>query len=166
MSKLTRLAIGFLFVTALASTGCGESKCEECTDCSSFLGEYYGTVESLNETCADVMLLTGDEYMKVLSATPFSFESRDSRGYWSVFEGTLCNTADEDYPKQYSFNAYYRPDTTGQDYSLDYTLVGFFSVEDETSEVITVTASLDLRFVFDDGEICTLSGDVRLSKAL
>jgi len=162
-------ARGFVFgllLAAFLSAGCADTECKECTDCPSFVGEYYGTIKSLNETCADVMLLTGEEYMKVISQTPLSFESRDSRGLWAVFNGTLCDTNDEDYPMTYFFTAYYSPDTTNQDYTLDYSYIGFFTAEDETAEVITVTATVDLRFVFEDGEICTLSGDVRLSKTL
>lgn len=163
MSKFTNLAVGLLLATALAMTGCEETKCDECTECPSFLGEYYGTIESLNETCADVMLLTGNEYMNVISQTPLKFESRDSRGLWVVFDGTLCATTDEDYPMNYFFTAYYTPDTSDRDYTLDYSLIGFFSVEEQSAEVVSVTATLDLRFAFDDGEVCSLTGDVRLT---
>ena len=86
MVKVSKLALGVLLAIALVLTGCEETTCEPCEDgCPSFLGEYYGTIESLNETCADVMLLTGDKYIKVISQNPFEFESRDSLGRWCVF---------------------------------------------------------------------------------
>lgn len=166
MRKVSGLIFGALLAMAFLSAGCGETECDECADCT-FEGEYYGTIQSLNETCADVMLLTGDKYVKVISQNPLTLESRDSLGRWGMYTGMLCNTTDEDDPRNYPFNGLHSPDTTGKDYRLNYTLVGFFTAEyqeEETSYPASITATLDLRFVFDDGEICTLTGDIRLSR--
>ena len=176
MRKYTWLAFGILLAIPLLLAGCEEVKCdpciyctgvevgEECTPgCPSFLGEYYGTIESLNETCADVILLTGDDYMNVISQNPLRFEARDSQGRWSVFDGTLCFSTEED-PKNFPFNAYYTPDTSDRDYDLTYSLIGFFTGEYGV-EAANVTATLDLNFRFDDGEICNLKGDIRLSRS-
>jgi hypothetical protein len=170
MFKVSGVVFGVLLAFSLVLTGCEGTKCEPCEDgCPSFLGEYYGTIESLNETCADVALLTGDKYIKVIAQTPLELESRDNLGRWSVLTGTLCDTTDKNDPKNYSFSAYYSPDTTDSDYTLNYTLAGFFTGEhqaEKTDYPATVTATLDLHFVFDDGETCTLAGDVQLSRAL
>ena len=168
MQKVSVFYIGVLLATVFLLSGCGETECDECTDCS-FEGEYYGTIQSLNETCADVTLLTGEKYIKVISQTPLSFESRDSLGRWGMYTGMLCDTTDEDDPRNYPFNGLYSPDTTGKDYRLDYTLVGFFTAEYQEEETIypaSITATLDVRLVFDDGEICTLTGDVRVARTL
>lgn len=170
MSKFTRPALGVLLAVPLLLAGCEEMKCDPCEGeaCASFLGEYYGTIESLNETCGDVMLITGDDYMKVISHTPLELESRDSRGLWGVFRGTLCNTTDDEDPYNYFFTTYDTPDTSGADYTVTYSLTGFFTAGYQVEETVypaSVTATLDLRFVFDDGEICTLTGDIRGTQA-
>ena len=88
---------------------------------------------------------------------------------WAIFNGNLCASNDEEDPMTYFFTSYYSPDTTGKEYKLDYSLIGFFTAgytAEETAYPATVTATLDLRFVFDDGEICTLTGDVRLMQSL
>lgn len=164
MIKTSRLLLGLLLAMGLVLTGCEEIQCEECVDCPSFLGEYYGSIEALNETCQDVALLTGDTQITVIGQTPLQLDSRDSNGKWSVFAGSLCDTTDEEDPKTYFFTTYYSPESTGGDYTLDYSLIGFFTAEyqvEETTYPTTVTATLDLRFVYADGEICTLSGDIR-----
>lgn len=171
MSKLTNLAVGLLLAFSLVLTGCEEVKCESCDgeDCTAFLGEYYGTLESLSETCADVILVPGDQYLNVTSSSPLVYEFRDSRGMWAIFNGNLCATNDEEDPMTYFFTSYHVPDTTGKEYKLDYSLIGFFTAgyaEEETAYPASVTATLDLRVIFDDGEICTLTGDVRLTQSL
>jgi hypothetical protein len=171
MPLFNKLAFGILLLISPVLTGCEDTPCDPCEGevCESFRGEYYGTIESLNETCADVYLVTGDEYANVISINPFSLESRDSRGLWAVLNGSLCATTDEADPMNYPFTAYYSPDTTGEDYKLYYSLIGFFTAgyqEGENVYPTSVTATLDLRFVFDDGEVCTLMGDIRLTQSL
>jgi hypothetical protein len=170
MPVFNKLVFGILLLISPVLTGCDDTPCDPCEGevCESFVGEYYGTIESLNETCADVYLVTGDEYMKVISINPFSLESRDSRGLWAVFNGSLCATTDEDDPMTYFFSAYYSPDTAGEDYRLDYSLIGFFTAGYQDGDDVyptSVTATVDLRFAFEDGEICTLSGDIRLTQS-
>jgi hypothetical protein len=158
----------FLFlVTLIPFTGCGDTKCDVCATCPDFTGEYFCTMESGFDTCDEWNLLVGNTRLRVVSqvngenTTDLEIEQTDLQGMWAVFDGTLCETPDEDFPKNYTFSVTYSTTDIGETERVDYFLNGFFTAESADGPH-TLTATLNIRhFDTETGEGCDLVGNIR-----
>lgn len=158
----------FLFsIVLIPFSGCEDTECDPCTSCPEFTGEYFCTTESMVDTCDDWELLEGNTKLQVVSqvtgekTTDLEIELTDLRGMWAVYDGTLCETSDEDFPKNYSFSAAYSPTGIGDTERVDYFLNGFFTAQSDQGPN-TLTATLDIRhFDTETGEGCDLTGNIR-----
>ena len=132
MSKIF-LSAGLCLFALIPLAGCEDTKCDPCTECPDFTGEYYCDTESVVDTCDDWDLLEGNTRLRVISQasgeneTTLMIELTDLRGMWAVFDGYLCASTDEEFPKNYTFSAMYSPTDIGDTERLDYFLNGFFT---------------------------------------
>ena len=166
MSKIF-LSAGLCLFFLIPASGCENTKCDPCTDCPDFTGEYYAITESVVDTCDEWDLLAGNTRFRVLSQvsgeeqTIVEIEVTDMQGKWAVLQGSLCETSDEDFPKAYTFNVTYSPSETGDTGQVDYFLSGFLMIEAEEGPT-TITATLNIRhFDTETGEGCDLTGNIR-----
>jgi hypothetical protein len=158
---------GLVLIALAPLSGCGETKCEPCTDCPDFTGDYYCNTESVIDTCEEWELLEGNTRLRVVSQvtgekqTDLEIELTDLRGMWAVFDGYLCASADEDFPKNYTFSVTHSPTDIGETEQVNYFLDGFFTAESAEGPT-TLTATLNIRhFDTETGEGCDLTGNIR-----
>jgi len=155
-----------IVAAALLSLGglsaCSSGKCEPCTTCPDFTGEYYEIIKLVIDNCDNVELIEGDLRLRVFNQldTTLDIEMTDRYGTWAVLSGYLCETNETDYPKDYAFSASYSPSQAGDRVILDYLLSGYFHLEsDQAPAVLNGTLSIT-EHDLDSRKTCQVSGSI------
>lgn len=143
-------------------SACSSGKCEPCTTCPDFAGEYYEIIELVADYCNNGDIVEGDLHVRVFNQVDSSLdvEVTDQTGAWTLFSGYLCASEQSSYPSDYAFIATYSPSQPADRIQRDYQLSGYFRLESEqATPQIYATLTITERDL-DANESCQVTASI------